>query len=218
MITVPERLQDDLEVLRKMFDGFSSSLRVAAPGIIQSFNAAKQTVKVKIAIREKITNPKTRIVEDVEISELVDVLVFMPRAGGFSLTLPITAGDECFVIFADNCFDAWYQSGGIQNQTDRRRHDLSDGIAICGIWSQPKAIPAYSTNSAQLRNAAGSVMVEVKDDVVNIGGSTFRKLIDERLLDAFNNHTHPTAGTGAPSTPTTPLVLANIATIKTKAG
>lgn len=59
--------------------------------------------------------------------------------------------------------------------------------------------------------------VLVTAPAVELAGGTLRKLIDERLVDAFNSHTHPTAGTGAPSAPTTPLVLANVATAKTKA-
>ncbi len=226
MITVPERLADELEILRKLFDGFSNKVRVAMPGIVQSFNSTKQTITVRLAIREKITDAESRIVEDVEVPILLDVPIAVPRAGGFSLTLPVQEGDECLVVFGDNCFDAWYQSGGIQNQIDRRRHDLSDGFAILGVWSQPRKLSGYATDAAQLRSDDGNTHIEVKSGIVNVKAATVNlsdaaslyKLIDERMVTAFNSHTHPTAATGAPSVPTTPLVLANVATAKTKAG
>ena len=229
MITVPERLQDELEMLRKMLDGFSSMLRVASPGIIQSFDAAKQTVTVKVALREKVLNKDTREVEDIEIHVLVDVPVVLPRSGGFSLTLPITAGDECLVVFSDCCIDAWYQSGGVQNQMDRRRHDLSDGFAIIGIGSQPKVISGYSADSAELRNEAGTVKVQVKSDkvvvsadVVELSNGALKKLIDERFATLYDAHTHSgvTSGggvTGVPAVLMTPII-ANYSTAKTKAG
>jgi hypothetical protein len=230
LITVPERLQDELEFLRKMFDGFSSSLRVAAPGIIQSFDAAKQTATVRLAIREKVLNSESREVEDIEIPILVDVPVITMSAGGFSLTLPVTAGDECLVIFGDNCFDAWYQSGGVQNQMDRRRHDLSDGFAICGVKSQPAVITSYSTTAAELRNAAGTVKVRVEAAKVVVSADTvelsnaaaLKKLIDERFATLYDAHTHSgvVAGggvTGVPAVLMTPI-LANYSTAKTKAG
>jgi hypothetical protein len=64
--------------------------------------------------------------------------------------------------------DAWWQSGGVQNQLDRRRHDLSDGFAIIGVWSQPEVISDYSVDSARLRNLNNDSYVEVKDDIINI--------------------------------------------------
>ena len=59
--------------------------------------------------------------------------------------------------------------------------------------------------------------VTITAPAVELAGGTLRKLIDERVVEAFNAHTHPTAALGSPSTPTTPLVLANVATEKTKA-
>lgn len=149
-----------------MLEQFGAGLRVAAPGIIKAFDSAKQTVVVQIAIRERINLNGNLSWE--EISVLVDVPIFMPRAGEYILTMPVTIGDECLVIFGDNCMDAWWQSGGIQNQVDKRRHDLSDAFAFLGIWSQPKKISGYSTNSTQLRNLDGDTYVEIKDTVINI--------------------------------------------------
>lgn len=67
-------------------------------------------------------------------------------------------------------------------------------------------------------NITSGGKVIIKAPVVQLSdGQTLRKLIDERLVNAFNNHTHPTAGTGSPSKPTTPLVLGDVATAKTTA-
>lgn len=143
-------------------------LRVAAPGIVTSFDPGEQTVSVQLAIREKRYNDGEE--EWVEIPTLVDVPVVFPRAGGYTLTFPVQAGDECLVVFGDDCMDAWWQSGGVQNQIDCRRHDLSDGYAILGPWSQPRVLPGYSTNSVQLRNDDGSTYVEIAGSTINIVG------------------------------------------------
>ena len=71
--------------------------------------------------------------------------------------MPIQPGDECLVVFADMCIDAWWQSGGIQNQIDRRRHDLSDGFAICGFKSQPNTVPGYSGSSVQIKSGGHTI-------------------------------------------------------------
>lgn len=170
MNSLPERLTPENEHIRKAFDGFGADIRVAAPGIIEAFDSVTQTVTVRLSIREKIAiNGKQT---DEEIPNLVHVPVFMPRAGGYCLTLPISQGDECLVIFGDTCMDGWWQNGGVQNSMDNRRHDLSDGFAIVGIWSQPRKVSSYSGNSAQMRNEAGSSYVEIKGDLVNIVSGT----------------------------------------------
>lgn len=159
------------EPLKRMVEEFGVRLRVAMPGIIKSFDSAKQTVTVQLAIREKLSIGGSPY-EDVAIPIIEDVPVFMPRAGNFVLTMPITAGDECLVIFADNCIDAWWESGSLSNQLDRRRHDLSDGFALVGIWSQPNVVSNYSGDSAVLRNLNNDSSVEVKDDTVNVVAPT----------------------------------------------
>lgn len=165
-ITLAQRTGEEEELYRIMIEGAMTRMRCASPGIIQSFDAEKQTVTVQIAIREKVVIDGNQEWRSIPI--LVDVPIMLPRAGGYMLTLPITSGNECLVVFGDNCFDAWYQSGGIQNQIDRRRHDLSDGFALIGVWSQPKKISGYSTNSTQFRDEAGTSYVEIKDSVINI--------------------------------------------------
>jgi hypothetical protein len=166
MLRTTERVQDETEMYRRMMENTVNNLRVAAPGIIRSFDADKQTAVVQIAIREKI-NIKGRL-QWTDIPLLVDVPVVFPKAGDYALTLPVKKDDECLVIFADFCIDAWWQSGGIQNQLDKRRHDLSDGFALVGVSSQPKKITNYSANTIQLRNKAGDTYVEINENNINI--------------------------------------------------
>jgi hypothetical protein len=177
----------------------------------------------------------------------------MPRAGKFTITMPIEKDDECLLIFTDTCIDAWYQNGGDDNeQLSGRRHNITDCFALCGIWNQKRLVSDYSTDSIQIRNDDASTLVEVKDDTINIKSSSevkvessevningsskinvisgevnlgdesgVRKLIDERIIDLLNNHTHlynPGPGSGTQTAvPTVPLVLAACSTIKTKA-
>lgn len=124
---------------RSLTEKIGSELRVAAPGIIQSYNAATNTATVQLAIREKV-NQMDGTTADTDLPLLLDCPVMMPRGGGFALTFPVAAGDECLVVFADACIDSWWQSGGVQNQAEKRRHDLSDGIVIPGLWSQPNKL------------------------------------------------------------------------------
>lgn len=185
MINMAERdynpnKERDLELRRAAID-----LRVAIPGIIQSFDAGAQTVVVKPAIRECLVFDGEE--KWIDIPLLVDVPIVLPRAGGYSLTLPIRKGDECLVVFGDMCMDAWWQSGGTQNQVECRRHDLSDGFAIIGAWSQPRVISGYSTGSAQLRNDAGTAMVEISGSTINIKASAINLEAPAININGNNN-------------------------------
>lgn len=159
MISLPERLKVGNEHVKKSFDNYDFDLRCASPGIIVSFDANTQTAEIQLTVTERIKIDGVESVEKVPI--LPDVPIIIPQIKGYSLTFPIEPGDECLVIFSDTCFDAWFQSGGIQNQMSLRRHDLSDGFAIVGIKSQPNVIPNYSTSSVQLRNNAGANFFEL---------------------------------------------------------
>lgn len=190
MIPIGERLKDPRELYRRMMAEELTGLRVASPGIITSFNAANQTATVQLAIREKINIDGNETWTD--IPELLDVPIVLPRAGGYVLTMPIQAGDECLVVFADYCIDAFYQSGGVQNQVDKRRHDLSDGIAIVGMWSQPNVIPNYSISSTQLRTDTGAAYIEISGSTINIHNSNVNISGGNTTIDGKNflSHTH----------------------------
>lgn len=176
-VTINERLAEDghnkEEFYRLMMDSLSSQLRVSIPGIIQSFDPLAQTAIVQPAIREKVTNPDLTQ-SWVTLPLLLDVPIVLPRAGGFALTFPIAAGDECLVIFADMCIDGWFSSSGIQNQIEKRRHDLSDTFAVMGIWSQPNVLPNYSTTAAQLRTKDGTAYISIANGEIDIVATTVK--------------------------------------------
>ncbi|SSG07753.1 putative bacteriophage protein [Klebsiella pneumoniae] len=137
-----------------------SAMRVAMPGIIQSFDPDAVTAVVQPAIKGAEQDESGAEVS-VNLPLLVDVPVVFPRGGGCTLTFPVKAGDECLVIFADRCIDFWWQSGGIQEPVDERMHDLSDAFCIVGPQSQAKKISGISTTGAQLRTDDGSAFIEV---------------------------------------------------------
>lgn len=151
-----------------LMDAVSSRMRVAIPGVIQSFNSTEQTVTVQPAVQELVTHQNLSQ-SNVSLPLLVDIPIVFPRAGGFVLTMPVQTGDECLVVFGDMAIDGWWQNGGTKNpQPDIRRHDLSDGFAVLGTWSQPNVVPNYSTTSAQLRTDDGSVYIDLSKSGISL--------------------------------------------------
>lgn len=188
---IPEIIGSEDEFYRGLCDTWKNVLRVACPGIIQSFNPEEQTVTVQPTIREQIIK-EDRSKEWTQLPLLLDVPIYFPRAGGYSLTMPVKEGDECLVVFLDSCMDAWWSYGGIQNQLEKRRHDLSDAVAFVGLWSQPNVLPNYSTDSCQLRNDTGKAYIELKDNNINIVGENVNIDANQIVLDGivWDSHTH----------------------------
>ena len=147
-----------------------AELRVAIPAIVVSFDAQKQTVTAQIALREVRRTPTGA--KNEEIAPIYNVPVLLFRAGRFGITLPLQAGDEGMLIFCDMCIDSWWQNGGVQNQLERRRHDLSDCGFFPGLWSQPNVLDNYSTNSLQLRSDDGDSVVDVSDSAVSLNAQS----------------------------------------------
>lgn len=158
---------EDREVYDSILKGAKQSIRVSMPGVIKSFDPETVTCVVEVLIY--IPKPESaegksidRLAQDNVFYPLIlDAPVIFPRGGGCTLTFPISAGDECLVIFADRCIDFWWQNGGVQNGSRGRMHDYSDAFVIPGPQSQAKKISGISTTAAQLRTDDGTAFIEL---------------------------------------------------------
>lgn len=210
MISIESRTAGDLDKARRERSDFSRTLRVAITGVVTEVNYSAQTVSVQPTIREKIEINGTY--QWVELPILINVPFFVYSGGGYCITLPVSPGNECLVIFADSCIDAWWQSGGVQNQVERRRHDLSDGMAIVGFRSQVHTVPGYSGDSVQVRTEDGGTFIDLKPGQVTINAdvqingnvtTSANCTIADTLRVAginMNTHVHDGVKTGGGST------------------
>ncbi|MCA7083383.1 hypothetical protein K7G19_07190 [Cupriavidus sp. DB3] len=222
-----ERVDDPEVALREAFDGLRAGIWTALPGVIQSFDAKAQTSEVQPTIKIPVRKLDGTI-ESVALPMLVDCPVQFPSGGNCTLTFPVKPGDECLVVFASRCIDAWWQSGGVQEQAEIRMHDLSDGFVFLGFRSKPRALQGVSTTAAQLRTDDGSAFVEVNGatHAINIqttapvnvtssasarvtapsislgaSGQSLLSFVTSAFQSLFNQHTHNETGsvTGVPN-------------------
>ena len=156
-----ERVENLHSLLLAAGDSFRSEMWTALPGIIQSFDPSAMTCEVQPTIQAKQVSPVDGAVKWVSLPVLLDCPVFYPSGGGCTLTFPLKEGDECLVIFASRCIDAWWNSGSVDRQNILRMHDLSDGFVFAGVRSRPRFLSGVSTNSAQLRTDDGAAYVEL---------------------------------------------------------
>jgi hypothetical protein len=162
-----ERFEDLHTALLVALEGWQTGIWTALPCVITQVNMAAMTCEAQATIMVPVYNKKSKAVY-TEIPVLRDVPLCFPGGGGFSLTFPVTVGDECLVVFASRAIDAWWAYGGVLPQADTRVHDLSDGFAFVGVKSKPHVIPSISTSAVQLRSNDGSTYLEVAVGSVNV--------------------------------------------------
>ncbi|MBB3004353.1 hypothetical protein FHX57_006735 [Paraburkholderia tropica] len=192
-----ERVNDNQEALRLALEGHQAQVWTALPGIIESFDAGAVTCVIQPAIKAQV-RAQDGSLEWVPLPLLLDCPVVFPRGGGCTLTFPIAQGDECLVVFSSRCIDAWYTAGGVQVQSEFRMHDLSDGFALPGPFSQSTKISNISTGAAQLRSNDGEAYLQLNPtsheiDIVtqtnwsaNVGGNTTINVTGNASITAQN--------------------------------
>jgi phage baseplate assembly protein gpV len=164
-----QHFEDSQEAIRSAIEGNQAEMWTGLPGIVQSYDDKAITVTVQPAIKILYTGPDL-VQKFTQMPVLLDVPVYFPRGGGVTMTYPIAAGDECFVVFSSRCIDEWWDQGGIQETHSLRKHDLSDGFAFVGPFSQKTKIDKVSTTTVQLRSnvlngSAPKIFIEI--DVPN---------------------------------------------------
>lgn len=186
-----------------------ADLRVSIPAIVQSVDYSKNppVVTAQIAIKEILKTATGPV--STAIWPISNVPIALCSAGGFSFTLPVQAGDEGLLVFSDMCFDLWWARGGVQDQFERRRHDVTDCIFIPGPRSQARPIPNWSQNSAQLRTDDGTCYIElapggvlnfVAPGGVNINGAVVTSGEVTAKGIPLSAHLHPGVQTGGSNT------------------
>lgn len=181
------------EVIRRAIEARLAEVRVSMPGTIESFDTATQLASVRPDLKElRFGEDDSEIVEPLGV--ISDVPVQFPRAGGFSLTVPVQKGDPCLLVFSDRSLDKWLDSGGQVDPVDERRHHLSDAVAILGVSSKATAIPSFDNAHATLG----------KDGESADFAALAQKVVDaiQGLTDAFLGHGHnvTTAGSATAQT------------------
>ena len=160
--------------IRETIERASMRINTAIPGIIESFDSLTQTVSVTPAIKMRvwIDNEESY----VQYPKIINVPLVFPgvKTNGFFITMPVSPGDECLLIFSQRAIDNWHDKGDIQTPEEgvgSRHHDLTDAFAILAPVSLPNVVLNYNQNDLELRNRDGSVKITLSDGGITITGN-----------------------------------------------
>ena len=187
------------ELLDSLTREILKNLNCIKPCVVVEYSAGGAddipTAKLRIAFQKvtSIASDGTKTL--AEYTELVSVPVFFMGGGGFTMTYPIAPGDEGIVLFNDRNIDNWVHFGAGQAPETGRVHDLSDGIALIGIRSMPRALGNISATAAQLRSDDGQTVIEASPGKIQL-------IADEVVIHARNKLCYDAGGTGTVIQPT----------------
>jgi hypothetical protein len=224
------------DIIRQAIEDRLADVHVMLPGRIDAYDAAKQKADVEPLIKRLQSTVDGELAEDLPI--IPGVPVMFPRAGGFKLTMPVSPGDRCMLIFCERSIET-YQIGqgrrgssALINQSDPdtfEMHSLSDPVALMGWYNDAEALSSSDQDGVQLGEDGGPI-IHIGGDLVELyekGASEFVALAaktDQRIGDleqslishintVFNVHLHTevTSIFPGPAAPTSPPITSGTA-------
>ena len=122
------------DVLAELKNDIFANINCVQIGKIEKVND-NQTVEIQIQVKRRVNDDVTK-----DYPLLVDCPYFVLSGGGAYIDMPIKKGDYCLILFNDRNIDNWWSTENVKEPQDRRKHNLSDGIALVGIMPDSKAL------------------------------------------------------------------------------
>lgn len=202
------------DLINESIDAKLYETNTSMPGIVVSYNSATNMADIQPAFtRRYITNPIP-----LPLPVIPNVPVALPRANQAFISFPIKPGDGVLLIFSQRSLDLWKAQGGSipLPPADSRKHNISDAVAILGLYSatRPLAIDASNlvigyggarialslSGETTIQAGAGKISIDPSGKfAIGNGVVSLLDLIDE-LIDELMAATWAT-NTGSTSAP-----------------
>lgn len=162
------------DVLKQAIDYALSHIHVSLPGIIIKFDEATKLAEVQPSLQRKFINDVV-----IDMPNIINVPVVFQQSKDFSDTYPLNKGDGVLLIFSERALERWLDNGHGSEPGARRKFDLSDAIAIPGLFAKNTARNYDPTNA--VRKFKNCIFKMQPDGKFAIGND------DAELLDLINS-------------------------------
>lgn len=190
MPSIRNVLGDDSQLYENIIKKVNFNLRCCIPGVIQQYDPKTNTASIQPAIREEIVN-EDNTVQYMNLPILVNVPIIFPSCSIGSIKMLLKQGDECLVLFSDLSIDNFWKYANVQNPIEVRRHDLSDGIAIPCVLSQPNT-KSFSGTGIEIE--CGSSKIKIEQSGITFYDSNGSVTLDQIIGLLRHVHTAPAMG------------------------
>lgn len=200
-------MQTVLDALKRLVKFEMNCVQI---GIIQSFDISTQLATIAIAMKQVVSVNEDGIEAFQEYPLLIDCPVMTLFGGNSFISMPITPGDTCIVLFNDRDIDQWVTKGNGNYPTTARLHDISDAIAIVGIRNLVNPIPnilgggirIYYNENTSIDLTDDGVTINAENLIVNgnlnVNGILSTDYAGKQI--SYNTHTHNGVMSGASNT------------------
>lgn len=196
------------ELFRISQDNTLAKIHKAFPGKVTAYDAQTQTAHVQPQLKRMILDEDGgKTYESLPLLPYVPVL--FPRAGGYTMTLPLGPGDFVWVMISDAGLSEWLETGQESEPWDTRRHHPSGAVCYPGCYPDTQPLADADTGGLMLGKDGAETQIRISPSEIKLGATAAQfvalaNLVQTALDDirAFiNTHTHLTAGTGSPVPP-----------------
>lgn len=150
---------DIVQVMDKWLDNRMDNVHTSIPGkIVRYYGHKTRTAKVQPLIKIRNTHNKL-----IKIQPIDNVPVIFPSSSDFNLLFPLKKNDGADLHFSESSIGNFLSSSGeVVDADDLRRFDLSDCIAIPGLWSS-NTVPTAPENDNDLFMSFQNALIQIKD-------------------------------------------------------
>lgn len=146
----------DLAVLYQL-----GNVHTALPASIVSYQYTQQRASVQPLLNKSWGDGTNQVMPIIN-----DVPVIFPKSGGASLTFPVNPGDTCLLLFIERSTDLWKSEGGQVTPDDGRKFDLSDAVAIMGLFPFSDSTQAINNTDVFLTFKGSYFQIKSSGDIV----------------------------------------------------
>jgi len=206
------------EAVQSVVDVTIENLNTVLPGTFETYDFKQQKATVQLMLNKKLKDGTIQT-----LNPLAEVPVIFQRTKNSGMTFPIKRGDACLVLFSQRSLDIYLNSGKISNPGDPRKFDLSDAIAIPGLFTFNQKNLASNNTDLEIHHNDTKITIKKNKDIeigtdqkiivkangdIELGTSSLLKLVNETFLSIYNSHTHVyIPGTLPPVVTATPLPI-----------
>lgn len=133
--------QTQASVLREFVEQSMEDLGVSMPGIIYSYNRAKQTARIIPALTRRVRSYTDDSIFFESLPHLYNVPVVWPGGGSSYFHGELSPGENVLLIVSDADFTKWRRSGRQEDPIEEGSHSYDSAYAIPGLRANPARLP-----------------------------------------------------------------------------
>jgi hypothetical protein len=146
--------------IKQILENRVSQIHTALPGVVQSYDSSTQIAKVAPGVKKILVNG-----DEVELPVCTEVPVIMPGSGDAIIHFPIKKGDPVLLVFCQRAIDEFLLSGKISKPSKKRKHDLTDSVAIPGLLTFNNQGLAYNNEDLIVKKGSSKIVIKANGDV-----------------------------------------------------